>query len=183
MNISNQIVLTSGIAANVALSTGTLSQLEGRVKYVSEKAIKVVNKRLERQKIREALSKIDQSLADTFSTTWQYMAYPAFDSGRGPLAQMRQTFDHFLSIIAPDAEVEAQPDFEPDQELKKKNGKGMTRKHRVEYFSKYRVTDESYSKAIINTWQIFDDMYTELNMMHGREKIGRGQGQERSYAR
>lgn len=168
---ADQIVLTSGIATNVASSTGTLAQYDSRIRFVSENTAKVVSKRLERESIRKALSTIDKSLADTFSTIWQYVAYPAFDPGRGPLVQMRQTFDHFLSIIASDEEVESLADFEPDEELKKRNGKGITQKHRVHYFAKYKVINENHSEAVIKSWQMFNDTYSELNMLHARKRL------------
>jgi hypothetical protein len=171
---ADQIILTSGIATNVASSTGTLAQYDIHTRFVSENIARVVSKRLERVSITNALSTIDKSLADTFSTVWQYLSYPAFDPGRGPLVQMRQTFDHFLSIVASDGEVASEADFEPDEELKKRNGKGITQKQRVYYFANHKVINQNYKEAVVKSWQTFNDTYCELNMLHNRNRLDDG---------
>jgi len=161
----------SSIAANVGSSTGTLAQFEPSMQSVSVVVSCVLDRRLKREKTRQALGKIDPSLADTFATIWQYKSHPVSDPGRGPLSQMRQVFDHFLSAMAPDKEVASQPSFVPDAQLKAKDGKGITRTHRIHYLATVKVKNKSYGEAMISSSQAFLDIYNELNELHKKGKL------------
>jgi len=173
----NQVSVASSVAANVGSVTATLYQFGQRIDRDSEISFDVkpvsslVLGRLTRNKVKEALSNIDKSLADTYGTIWQYMSYPALDRYRGPLYLMRQVFDHFLDKMAPDTEVKSQSDFRPNAELKKKDGKGITRRHRIEYLATTKGVDPGYRKSILSSTDSFLDVYDELNKAHKKGSL------------
>jgi len=119
--------IAASAAANTASSTGTLSEINPKVRFVSEKTAEVLSRRVQRGKIKEALNLIAPLLADEFETVWQLADYPVSDAGRAPLSQIREFFTHFLHKLAPDGEVIGQKDFKPDRRVKNKSGNSKIR--------------------------------------------------------
>ncbi len=64
--------------------------------------------------------------------------------------------------------MEAQPDFSPDAALKKQNGKGITKYHRIEYIAKSKIHDRQDRQNLLNTSKNFLDIYKSLNEAHKR---------------
>lgn len=176
------IVNTSGTGAYLASTTITLNEIYPVSPPLDISPIQQVTmQRTEQDFIEKELRKIDDPLADTYATVWQYMHYLAFDPVRGPLFLMRQVFDHFLDKLAPDSEVESQPNFQPDAELKKKNGKGITRPHRIEYIAKTRVQDPYVRQSILNSSRNFLDVYRSLNEAHKRGTLNENSARQAVY--
>ena len=95
---------------------------------------------------------------------------------------MRQVFDHFLDKLAPDSDVMSQTDFVPDRELKQKDGKGVTRRHRIEFLAKAKIKDEGSSFLVLQSTQNFLDVYDELNQAHVRGELNEDKGKNAVYA-
>jgi hypothetical protein len=170
--IKSQILSASGTATYFASTTGTLSQIYPVPQSVDFSAIKqVTEERAEQSFVREQLIKIDNSLVNTYASIWQYMNYPAFDPIRGPLYLMRKVFDHFLGKMAPDEKVESQPGFEPNEKLKERNGKGITREHRIKYLAENKVLDVHAREALLSSTKNFKDIYESLNQAHNRGEL------------
>lgn len=141
----------------------------------------IAMQRTEQDFVEEELRKIDSALADTYTTVWQYLNFPAFDPTRGPLFLMRHVFDHFLKKLAPDSDVESQPNFQPDAELKERNGKGITRKHRIDYIAKKRVQDPKTRQSMMSSSGNFQDIYRGHNKAHKRGTLNENSAKEAVY--
>lgn len=166
-----KLEISSTAATNTAAITGTLSQIQSGSSSQGEYISRIVTRHLKRDETKKALNKIDSSLGDIYETIWQYMAYPALDPNRGPLFLLRQVFDHFLEKLAPDDEVTNQLWHVPDAELKKRNGIGITRRHRIEYLAKVKVKNPGYQDTVINSSKNFTDVYENLNEAHKRGSL------------
>ncbi len=180
---TRQISSMSGTATYFVASAIPLSQMYPVSQTLDIHQIQQVTmQRTEQDFVERELRKIDNALANTYATVWQYMHYPGFDPARGPLFLMRQVFDHLLDKLAPDSEVESQPDFLPDADLKKRNGKGITRNHRIEYIAKSKVHDIQVRQNLLNTSKNFLDIYGNLNEAHTRGALKEDYAKDAVYA-
>jgi hypothetical protein len=181
--VARQITNMSGTASYVAANTGTLSQIYPVSPPIDIGAIqRITVQRSEQDFVEKGLMKIDNHLARTYATIWQYIRYPAFDPMRGPLFLMRQVFDHFLDKLAPDNEVQSQPSFQPDAQLKKKNGKGITRNHRIEYIANTKVRHLEVRSSLKSSSKNFHDIYDGLNEAHKRAALNEDAARQAVYA-
>jgi hypothetical protein len=179
----NRIVVASGTATSLGSNTAPIEYLHLSEPVIdSETLHRVIGQRDERTFVQTGLEKIDTNLANTYSTVWQYLNLPAFDPMRGPLFLMRQVFDHFLGKLAPDSEVISQIDFTPDEKLKEKNGKGVTRRHRIEFLAKEKIKNENSRQLLLQSTQNFLDVYEELNNAHARAKLDESKASDAVYA-
>lgn len=178
-----EIIVASGTATSLAANTAPMESVHLPEPVVDIDAVhRVTARRDERDFIEAELSRIDPGLADTYLTACQYMKLPAFDAFRGPLFLMRQVFDHFLHKLAPDSDVMSQTDFVPDEALKQRDGKGVTRRHRVEFVAKGKVKDEGSRRLLLSSTQNFLDVYEELNQAHKRARLDENKAKDAVYA-
>lgn len=131
----------------------------------------ILSQRDERTLVENGLGLIDKTLAGDYRTAWQYLNLPALDPLRGPLFLMRQVFDHLLGKLAPNEEVASQSGFVPNEDLQKRNGKGITRPHRVEFIANTRIQDPVKRKLVLDSTSNFTDIYEDLNMAHDRHAL------------
>jgi len=179
----HQVTIASGTATTIASNTVSIEYIHSLRRVVdSERVRRVTAQKDERTFVQIQLRRIDATLGNTYSTVWQYMHLPAFDPLRGPLFLMRQVFDHFLDRLAPDSEVLSQPDFVPDQKLKERNNKGVTRRHRIEFLAKSKLRDAGLRQLVLQSTQNFLDVYDELNQAHIRGELQEDKAKEAVYA-
>lgn len=179
----DRIVVASGTATTLASNTAPIEYMHLSKSVIDSEVLhRVMVQRDERALVQTQLGKIDISLANTYATVWQYLHLPAFDPLRGSLFLMRQVFDHFLDKLAPDSDLIPQVDFTPDRKLKEKNGKGVTRRHRLEFLAKEKVKDESSRQLLLQSTQNFLDVYEELNNAHARAKLDESKASDAVYA-
>ncbi len=179
----NRIVVASGTATTLASNTAPIEYIHLSKPVIDSEVLhRVMEQRDERAFVQTELEKIDTSLANTYATTWQYLHLPAFDPMRGPLFLMRQVFDHFLDKLAPDSDVIAQTDFVPNEKLKEKDGKGVTRRHRGEFLAKVKIKDESSRLLLLKSTQNCLDVYEELNDAHNRAQLDESKASDAVYA-
>lgn len=180
---ARQIVNMSGTASYFASTTATLSEIYPLSQPLDRGPIQqVAMQRNERDFVEKQLRKIDNALADTYTTVYQYLYFPAFDPWRGPLFLLRQVFDQFLAKLAPDSGVETLPNFQPDAELKKKNGKGITRNHRIEYIAKTRIKDPSLKQSLLSSSRNFQEVYQSLNKAHKRGTLNENSARQTVFS-
>lgn len=178
-----EIIVASGTATSLAANTAPMESVHLPESVVDREALhRVTARRDERDFIEAELSRIDRGLADTYLTACQYMNIPSFDPSRGPLFLMRQVFDHFLHKLAPDSDVMSQKDFVPDEKLKQRDGKGVTRRHRVEFVAKGKVKDGGSRRLLLSSTQNFLDVYEELNQAHKRARLDENKAKDAVYA-
>lgn len=179
----HRITVASGTATVFAANTAPIEYMHLPKPVVDSEVIhRVTAQKDERTFVQMELVKVDASLADTYATVWQYMHLPVFDPLRGSLFLMRQVFDHFLDRLAPDSEVMSQMDFVPDEKLKQKNGKGVTRRHRIEFLAKAKIKDEGSRLLVLHSTQNFLDVYDELNHVHIRGALDEDKAKDAVYA-
>ena len=95
---------------------------------------------------------------------------------------MRQVFDHFLDKLAPDSDVMGRTDFVPDERLKERNARGVTRRHRLEFLARAKVSDQSSERLLLQSTQNFLDVYDELNQAHIRAQLDERKARDAVYA-
>jgi hypothetical protein len=122
----------------------------------------------DREKTREFLLKMDQSLADTYDEIWEILYGTRSDPERGSLFMIRQAFDHFFGILAPNDEVRGskfwKPKIEPDQNL-------VTRKERLDFAAFKHIQDNFMSQRLLYSSKHIVDVYEALNSAHKRGSL------------
>lgn len=168
----DNITFASSTASTVAANTISIQSAFEYQPAVDVKQLSdILLKRDERTFVEHGLSLIDVTLSNSYRTAWQYLHLPAFDPMRGPLFLMRQVFDHLLEKLAPNGEVSSQLDFIRDEKLFARDGKGITKAHRVQFAANNRIKDPIKRKLVVDSTQNFLDIYQELNMAHGRKDL------------
>lgn len=178
-----EITVASGTATSLASNTAPMEFVHLSKPVVDMQALhRITAQKDERTFVQAELATIDTGLANTYLTVWQYMNLPVFDPLREPLFLMRQVFDHFLDKLAPDSDVISQTDFVPDEKLKEKNGKGVTRRHRIEFVAKAKIKDKGSRRLVLQSTQNFLDVYDELNRAHDRAQLDENKAKDAVYA-
>jgi hypothetical protein len=111
------------------------------------------------------LSKLDQELGKMYNSTEA--------PEKNALYAMRQTFDHFFRIVAPDEEVRKSNFFTP-----KKSQKDENQVHRIErlrYAANTKVKDKKLAALLASQAEQTLEIYDKLNKLHSGEKLGRVQ--------
>lgn len=116
----------------------------------------------------DRLEKLDHSLADTYRQVWEALHGTRSDPERAALYLMRQTYDHFFDILAPDDEVRKSSIW------KKKEGEKpelVTRIERIEYAALSHIKDEVRAKMLSSSAKPILKVYNELNQAHKRGEL------------
>lgn len=122
-----------------------------------------------RDKTRDCLHKMDPSLAETYEGIWEILYGTRSDPERGSLYMIRQVFDHFFNILAPDEKVKESEFWHP------KNGPDpnqVTRKERLEYSAQTYIKNQTMSKRLFDSTKHMLDVYEALNKAHKRGTLG-----------
>ena len=85
-------------------------------------------------------------------------------------------------VLAPDEFVMAQDDFVPDKQLKQRNGKGVTRAHRIVFVADTKGQDQATKEILLQTTKTFSDIYEELNQAHSRGALDEDSARDAVYA-
>lgn len=170
-SLERKVISLSDTASFVGQATGTISVIYPVKNFDIQNLNKITQQKNQTEIITNDLEKINASLSKTYATIWQYMRYPAFDPIRGPLYLMRQTFDNLLGKFATDEEVMLWKDFQPDKELEKRNGKGVTREQRIKYIANNKIKDPQSCSILISSADHFNKIYKSLNEAHKRGEL------------
>lgn len=125
--------------------------------------------------IEKKLSLLDPSLSDTYREIGQAYHGTTADPARAAIGLMRQTFDHFFSILAPDDMVRASLYWkrksgpEPDQ---------VTRKERMTYAARTHIRDQARSDTIVANINNILATYQMLNKLHKRGALSERQARK-----
>jgi len=114
------------------------------------------------------LEKLDKSIADTYRQVWEALHGTRSDPERAALYLMRQTYDHFFDILAPDDEVRKSSVW------KKKEGEKselVTRVERIEYAALRHIKDEDQAKILSSSAKPILKVYNKLNQAHKRGEL------------
>lgn len=114
------------------------------------------------------LDMLDPELGRIARSIWQSF-YGGTDNGeRASLFLMRQLYDHFFSVLAPDDDVRKSTFF------KKKDGKQplqVHRKERLQYAAFFRVSDKSLGELLSDEVDQILETYERLNKLHSRNPL------------
>ena len=135
-----------------ANSTGTVNSSTDAAVYLynvqlPENILQIPNQlsRISREEYMEKIKEIDSSLGETYEEIWQIYYGTTADKCRASLFMIRQVFDPFLEIIAPDNEV---------RESKYWNQKGgdkpmqVYRSERIQFAANTQVRDAGVAEAL-----------------------------------
>lgn len=114
------------------------------------------------------LEKLDYNLAETYRQVWETLHGTRSDPERSAMLQMRQAYDHFFGILAPDDEVRKSPVW------KKKDGEkpdSVSRAERIEYAALTQIKDKERAKMLSALVNPILMVYKKLNQAHKRGKL------------
>lgn len=115
------------------------------------------------------LTALDPSLADSYREVEQTYYGTEADNIKTSLGVMRQTFDHFFNVLAPDDKVK-----ESKYWGRNKNEKGeliVTRRERIQYSIATHVMNEFRANTLMNSLDMIINLYKELNRLHTRGRV------------
>jgi len=118
--------------------------------------------------LTERLTKIDPDLGQTFQQVWDSLYGTTAEPERGALYQMRQTFDHFFQVLAPDEEVRQSNFWTPKEG---DNRDQIHRKERIEFAAHQHVKDVLRATTLAASAEQMVDIYQSLNQAHKRGKL------------
>jgi hypothetical protein len=115
------------------------------------------------------LNILDPSLGQTYKEVEQVYYGTNADNTKTSLGQIRQTFDHFFSTLAPDEEVMKSKFWK-----REKNDKGqeiVTRKERIQYAIATHIKNPYKAKSLEGSLNVIISSYRVLNSFHERGRI------------
>jgi len=123
----------------------------------------------DKNKVSSILYNLDPSLAKTYNEIEQVYYGTNADNTRSALNSMRQTFDHFFEILAPDDNVRQSKFWKP------KNGendpKMVTRRERINYAINTNIRNSYKARLMKKDVQLIIDSYNALNSLHKRGNV------------
>jgi hypothetical protein len=116
----------------------------------------------------KCLEKMNFQLAKTYRQTWEALHGTRAEPERAAMFQIRQTYDHFFEILAPDDEVRKSKFW------KRKNGEKpdqINRHERIEYAAHTHIKDKNTAKLLSANVTAILQAYRKLNKAHKRGKL------------
>ena len=117
---------------------------------------------------RDKLAKLDESLALTYEEIRQVLYGTHSDPERGALYMLRQAYDHFFGLLAPDDDVR---DSKYWEEKEDSNPNLVTRAERIEYAAHTHIADDATAKRLAASANHMTNVYRSLNRAHERGEI------------
>lgn len=117
---------------------------------------------------RNKLAKLDRSLAQTYDEIRQVLYGTHSDPERGALYMLRQAYDHFFGLLAPDDEVRASDFWEEKEEP---NTSLVTREERIQFAAHTHVRDEATANRLAASADHMTNVYRSMNRAHERGEI------------
>lgn len=116
-------------------------------------------------------SELDQELGKTFGSVWELFYGTTESPEKSALFAMRQTYDHFFRILAPDEDVRRSEFF-----VLKEGEKDVNKVHRLErikYAASAKIKDEKVAELLVAKAKHILKVYDELNKMHSEKQLDR----------
>jgi hypothetical protein len=111
------------------------------------------------------LDSLDPELGKVARSVWQSFYGGAESAARTSIFLMRQLYDHFFSLLAPDEDVRRSPFFTEKDGDKPHQ---VHRRERLRYAACVRVPDKALGEALYNEAGQILDLYERLNRLHAR---------------
>lgn len=121
------------------------------------------------------LDKLNFELGKVYRSVWKTFFGMTENPERAALYQMRQAYDHFFDILAPDNEVRKSKYFK-----RKSQGNVDTihRKERIHYAAHTKVKDNNFRDLLLEQDDYIIELYKRLNMAHKRDSLKREEAKE-----
>ena len=120
------------------------------------------------EKYADRLDHIDPILGKLLRSVWDSFYGGVGEYLRSSLLSMRQLYDHFFEIIAPDEEVRNSEFFSL------KEGKQCNKVYRIEkmrYAARTKVRDKELGSVLETQAEYLLKLYKELNRLHSRNNL------------
>lgn len=121
-------------------------------------------------------TKFDTELGKTFSSVWELFYGTTESPEKSALFAMRQAYDHFFRIFAPDEEVRKSQFFtlkEGEKDINK-----VHRLERIKYVANAKIKDRKVAELLVAKAKHILKVHDELNKMHAEKKLDRNAVQE-----
>ena len=167
-HLHSRVEFASGIMDTQSATNSTIAYINPFFKDVTpEYEPNPIIQRKDRNYYADKLTKLDESLGKTYKQIWE-VYYTNSEPERSALYQIRQTFDHLFSILAPDEDVRNSTFWKRKEE---NNPLQIHRKERLIFAANNHISDIHKRDYIIsNTKQILDT-YQLLNQAHKRGEL------------
>jgi hypothetical protein len=169
--------------SSTAYFLGTSTVVSGSVIDPNSKIFEVYNipkppsfwprDRIEQYALR--LDKLDTELGKVYRSTWSSLLGNKENPERAAMYQMRQAYDHFFYIIAPDDEVRKSQYF---QEKVDKPHDRVSRKERLHYAANLKIKDQDLHDLLLGQNDYMIELYQRLNKAHERSSIDSKEAKE-----
>lgn len=116
------------------------------------------------------LDKLDPELGKLYRSVWESFYGGSSEQERAALHSMRQLFDHFFHILAPDNEVRNSSYF---TEKEGEDPYKIHRHERVKYAGNERIQDKEAGKLLAAQADHMTRLYKKLNKVHKRGLLKR----------
>lgn len=117
----------------------------------------------------DKLSRLSLPLANTYKEIEQVFYATNADNTRAALSMMRQTFDHFFAIVAPDDDVRLSEFWE--EKTNEDIPDLVTRREKIRYAIATRIKNQKNAEALTNNIDLIVKSYKVLNRLHERDGL------------
>lgn len=121
------------------------------------------------------LDKLDSELGKVYRSVWNTFFGTIENPERTALYQMRQAYDHFFDILAPDNEVRESKFFKRKTE---NNPDKINRKERIHYAANTKIKDNNLRDLLLEQDDYIIELYQRLNIAHKRSSLKRQEAKE-----
>jgi hypothetical protein len=119
--------------------------------------------------IASKLERIDPSLASSYRQAWSSYYGSHHDGQRSALFQLRQAFEHFFALLAPDDLVRNSGYFSKKPEKGKEDQIHRTERYR--YVANRHISDPARRTVLIESANQTIENYERLNLLHKRGEL------------
>jgi hypothetical protein len=116
----------------------------------------------------ELLDKINPSLAKTYRSIWETYYGTTDSKNKNSLYSMRQFYDEFFSILAPDENVRQSQFYELKQGEPERK---VTRRERLRYAASIHIKDKELAELLMSQDSVMIETYQKLNHLHQRGEV------------
>ncbi len=120
--------------------------------------------------------KLDVELGRIFRSVWETFYSTTSSPEKNALYAMRQSFDHFFRILAPDEEVRRSKFF--ILKVGEKDENKVHRLERIQYAANTKIGDKKVAGLLAAEADHILKVYDKLNMLHSAKKLDREAVQE-----
>lgn len=125
----------------------------------------------DREYYYDQFSKIDNSLGKTYKEIDEIIHTTESDPGRAGLYMVRQTFDHFFDVIAPDDDVRKSIYWKEKKPNESKDPKAVWRIEKIKYAAYTQIKDKQKAQSLVDQSNYMLSTYQLLNKAHNRKEI------------